>query len=622
MVEDVTEAALAYASLGLYVHPVYPVDEQGTCTCPAGAACRTPGKHPTLSGWPERTSRDPAQIRAWFSNGRPTNLGVATGPRSGVFVVDVDGAAALEWIRSKPMPLTWILRTGSGGTHYWFRYPASVTVSNNTRALYKDEATGSGIDVRGEGGQVVVPPSRNASGAYTWFAGCAPGECELAEAPAWLLEALAADSGGQKPAAPLEEQIPAGERNSTLASLAGSMRRRGASAEAILAALLVENRDRCQPPLERGEVEAIATSVSRYAPEAPLVVTYSTPQPTAATAGGVLHVSEREWNLRGSDFARMEVVQAAPLLGGAGTGTLLAAGDLAVWHGAPRSWKSFTALLSAVCVATGTPLAGNWPATRSRVMYAQEEGSLAAWQRRLLWCLCASHTEPEDLEDFLWTSASVGLRLDNLVWIDALRRELEKVQPAVLFLDPLSRLSGHDENDATETNAFVDLVKSLQAAAASELSVVLIHHDRKRQIGATGRRAESMRGSSALWGACGTVSFDRTEDGCAVSAELKDAEPVPKFELSYAIDGDQMTVTYADAPPSSRTEVAEEAIMAAVLAAARPVTHSELLEATKLADTRARDARNRLIQAGRLEQAGQRGRALTYRVPPELVRKC
>lgn len=60
--------------------------------------------------------------------------------------------------------------------------------------------------------------------------------------------------------------IPVSRRNATLTSLAGTMRRRGMSGEAIQAALLEENTKRCEEPLDDAEVEAIARSVTRYEP--------------------------------------------------------------------------------------------------------------------------------------------------------------------------------------------------------------------------------------------------------------------------------------------------------------------------------------------------------------------
>jgi hypothetical protein len=69
-----------------------------------------------------------------------------------------------------------------------------------------------------------------------------------------------------KGSATIGATIPEGQRNDTLMSLAGTMRRRGMGAEEIEAALLVTNNKRCDPPLATDEVKKIASSVCRYKP--------------------------------------------------------------------------------------------------------------------------------------------------------------------------------------------------------------------------------------------------------------------------------------------------------------------------------------------------------------------
>ncbi|MDQ3318428.1 MAG: phage/plasmid primase, P4 family, partial [Actinomycetota bacterium] len=90
-------------------------------------------------------------------------------------------------------------------------------------------------------------------------------EAELADPPEWLMRLLGPRE--RKGAAPaVGEQIPQGQRNKGLASIAGSMRRRGLGEAEILAALEVANDRRCSPPLDSVEVEKIAASVARYEP--------------------------------------------------------------------------------------------------------------------------------------------------------------------------------------------------------------------------------------------------------------------------------------------------------------------------------------------------------------------
>ena len=89
----------------------------------------------------------------------------------------------------------------------------------------------------------------------------------IAEAPEWFLRLLWET---QKPrangSAAIGGAIPEDQRNDTLTSLAGTMRRRGMGAEEIEAALLVTNSKRRHPPLPEDEVRKIASSVRRYRP--------------------------------------------------------------------------------------------------------------------------------------------------------------------------------------------------------------------------------------------------------------------------------------------------------------------------------------------------------------------
>jgi hypothetical protein len=122
---------------------------------------------------------------------------------------------------------------------------------------------GPGLDVRGDGGYVVAPPSTHPNGNRYAFIK----DSELAEMPEWLLGLLGAPSPRQ-PTSNSEgtAKIREGQRNSSLTSLAGGMRQKGLSQSAIEAALLVENQKRCEPPLPESEVLRIAKSVGRYPP--------------------------------------------------------------------------------------------------------------------------------------------------------------------------------------------------------------------------------------------------------------------------------------------------------------------------------------------------------------------
>ena len=170
------EAALAYADRGWRVFPVFEMLEDGTCAC-GNPECPEErwGKHPRISEWQRNATTDHEQIREWWSRWPDANIGCLTGKASGIVVIDVDipeghpekpdGTTSIETFIEDvgELPATATVRTGSGGLHYYFLYPdAEVDLRNRTDAL-------PGVDVRGNGGYVLVPPSNHKSGGhYEW----------------------------------------------------------------------------------------------------------------------------------------------------------------------------------------------------------------------------------------------------------------------------------------------------------------------------------------------------------------------------------------------------------------------------------------------------------------------
>lgn len=240
-------AALQCAARGWHVLPLRPA-----------------GKQPLTRHGCQEATVDAPTITVWWRRWPQANVGIACGP-SGLVVIDLDhGRGGLEaWadLRGRYAfdDATVMALTGGGGMHLYFQAPADLPIGNSAGRL------GPGIDVRGSGGYVVAPPSRHPSGrAYAWDVGFHPDETTLAPLPPPLSQLLAASAKGHAETATPASPIPEGQRNAALASLAGSMRRRGMSRGAILAALTVTNRERCRPPLPQAEVERVARSVARY----------------------------------------------------------------------------------------------------------------------------------------------------------------------------------------------------------------------------------------------------------------------------------------------------------------------------------------------------------------------
>ncbi len=260
----VLECALGYRQLGWKVLPLHTIIS-GRCSC-GRASCGSPGKHPaTVNGLKDATT-DEETIREWFTGGRSYNIGIATGRESGLVVLDIDPKnGGSESIGQYRVPRTLDVITGSGGRHYYFAYPKSKEIRNSAGKL------GAGLDVRGEGGYVVAPPSLHISGSeYKWAVD--PRAMKPTECPAWIpgqarYDREPANTGIQKCTNPGNEEIPEGCRNDKLASIAGAMRRQGCNEQDIYAAMIHINQTRCKPPLEYEELERIANSIVKYPPE-------------------------------------------------------------------------------------------------------------------------------------------------------------------------------------------------------------------------------------------------------------------------------------------------------------------------------------------------------------------
>lgn len=168
------------------------------------------GKIPAIE-WKEYQDRYPTEeeLDKWFTNDN-TNIGIVTGKISGISVVDIDAkSGGLETIKEMHLPVTWSVKTGGGGWHYYYKYSE---LAGTTAGIYQ------GIDIRSDGGQVVAPPSMHESGnryEWTWK------EDEMEDFPVEMFsqqEVIKKDW-----ASVIAEGAGQGSRNDTTASLLGKL---------------------------------------------------------------------------------------------------------------------------------------------------------------------------------------------------------------------------------------------------------------------------------------------------------------------------------------------------------------------------------------------------------------
>lgn len=241
-----------YIARGWMIFPCHTI-VRGVCSCPKGSDCPSPGKHPRTANGVKDATRNPDMIRTWEERFPHTNWAVACGEDSGIIVIDVDprkdGFGSIDELETMrpdgPLPTTLLSNTGGAGRHYIFEYPTGANIPNRNAWL-------SGVDVKSNGGYVILPYAEHISGGtYTWANWGQP----LAPLPQDILQMLLAPTSGGGGATDLPETsdilrgVPEGERDNTLFRAACRWRRQlgDGAKEAVLVLALTAARN-CDPP--------------------------------------------------------------------------------------------------------------------------------------------------------------------------------------------------------------------------------------------------------------------------------------------------------------------------------------------------------------------------------------
>ncbi|NUQ65462.1 MAG: bifunctional DNA primase/polymerase, partial [Pirellulales bacterium] len=234
--------------------------------------CKPRDKVPATARGFLDASSDPAIIQDLFSGKGDCNIGVATGPASGFWVLDLDGdegrRSFFEEVLEGDLPETLAANTPGGGLHLFFR-------SNGSPIKNRAKIGGNPIDVRGAGGYVVVPPSIHPNGKQYAWAG--DDETEIAEPPVWLLAYVVGESSHSSNSSRLSFQIgggdhldslgnhpgvAAGQRHDTALRLIGSALGRGLD-PVVVAQQAIDWGQRCSPPMADDEVLRVLGDLTR-----------------------------------------------------------------------------------------------------------------------------------------------------------------------------------------------------------------------------------------------------------------------------------------------------------------------------------------------------------------------
>jgi hypothetical protein len=423
----VLNAALQYEKLGWSVIPLIPK-----------------GKSPLYS-WTEFQKRraTPEEITEWFIRSPDLNLGIVTGAVSGIAVVDLDGTIGQENGAKLSLASTLTSLTGDG-KQLFYKYREGIC---NTASKLAEK-----VDVRGEGGYVVAPPSTHPNGKqYRWI-NPVFSVASLPEFPANLFAtAKIADkttTNGNSWIANALDGLKEGNRDTTFARVVGRLHHSGLDPITIRA-LLSPYADSCSFT----GLDKVIKSITRYDRAVNAV---------NAESGG----QSIEEFMQESEPVEWIVPD------------LIAKSSIGFIAGLPETLKTWLMIDLAIECARG---GGNWlglfPVSAARVLFVDQERFKGETQRRLRKVIGAKGLTATSLRDSLYVSCGTTTRLNLDESFRAFRSKLLELRPDLVIIDSFATFHTEDENDRRNIQTVIERVKQLREEVGA--TFIFIDHETK-----------------------------------------------------------------------------------------------------------------------------------------------
>ena len=517
--------------------------EQGCAVFPL-----VPGKKNPLTkdGFKSATT-DSGQIRKWWKQHPQANIGIATGA-SGLTVIDGDvknGDDPVGSLMNLALanghhfpPETLRAATPSDGWHLYFHAPEGVEIRNSAGTL------GPGLDVRGEGGYVVAPPSVIDGKSYSWING--PDE-PIAALPDWLAEATIAE--GKQREAPAKndvlEGVPEGKRDDELFRYACSLQARGVPKNEALI-LIEQAASKCIPPFNVTTARLKVETAYRH---------YAKPDEVGKPG------TARLVTVLASEVAPEPIAWLWPGHIVRGKVTLLA--------GDPGLGKSLATLSLAAVVTTG----GQWPVTRERcelgsVLLLSAEDDIADTIRPRLDAAGANPARiriVQAVETFDVRRNEFTEQMFSLQWdLEALDSLLEEMGDCILVIvDPVTAyLGGTDSHKNAEVRALLAPLSKI--ASKHRVAIVAVTHLNKGSGATAMHRFTGSLAFVAAARAAFVVTKDKDDPARRLLLPAKNNLAEDATGFAYRVRGDDNGVARIEWEPDVITISADELLTVSV----------------------------------------------------------
>lgn len=479
------DAALNYLKMGLSIIPVRKT------------------KLPYLESWKVYQERYPTvdEVNEWWSKWPDANIALITGALSGIVALDLDikhGRSSKDFI----IPPTASARSGSGGEHFFFKYPTVSPV------MTKAGISGEGVDIRADGGYILLAPSVNENGIYEWTVPLESKE-NIADMPTWLLQLSEVKKWSVG-----KNGVVEGSRNDTAASMSGKILRSTDSElwESLGWEQITIWNSKNTPPLPEKELRNVWESVKKYHND--------------LDRDGVSEKHARAdlsklqlWSIGdilGKDFGEEEWL----------VDFLISKPGMTALSGNPGDFKTWITMHIAMCVSRSASVFGEFKANSGGVLIIDEEDHLRLVKKRLE-LLGARET------DNIHYLSQCGIKVDVEAFRNMLVDIVKEKGIKLVILDSLVRVHQQDENDA---KSMAKVFSSLQAIIKEGASILFTHHHRKQMGFGSSNPGQSMRGSSDILAAVDchiTIEKKKDEEDRLIirQTKLRQAELRKPFEV-------------------------------------------------------------------------------------------
>ncbi len=443
-----------------------------------------------------------------------------TGEISGIIVVDADTQTGVERLAELTTDPTLVCTTGGGGKHYYFRHPGGK-VPNAVRFE-------AGLDLRADGGIVIVPPSGHPTGGtYSWDTEF---DTSIGYAPQAILANIQSSEKRKLDQDDWESDIEEGERDEQLTRRAGALFRSGLPAPEIETMLEAWNIRHCNPPLEAAQVHKIVMSVQKRFETGKGTRVRPGPKPAQATSDQfrTLSFAEtlEEFGYRDEEWIIEDWLPKA-------TCALVVA--------PPATYKTWMLLDLAVSVASGRPFLGRYPVLETgSVLVIQQEDPFPMLFSRLGSILHIKQDRrskgdyilplPPPQPEIFW-HPDRQLNFGNTDSLFGLQEAIERIRPKMVMLDPLySAVSSKDYMaEGAQDMLFLKRLRDQYGCA-----FVIAHHTTKH-AGQTNR--EDIWGSQFLNAWLETGWQLRPSEGPTIKVKrhFKNSAGVSTLEMTFDI---------------------------------------------------------------------------------------